>query len=447
MSLQQLVAHAGLGMQIPAVQHIRVNREIDSKSLWPRLVAHQDARGLHVSIERSDRRMYRATLLPGLSGMGMTEALQRYLASAGQPVAAGVIVVDGRVAAGRFYNGLSTQGIGVESLRQALGLRALHVIDEHTALRHAGGNLQDEKIDWVIVSQKALPTVDMPTVLCRMGTDVSEANLSNLGGSARAPHEALMRYPFAPLDDDEQGVVRFMRSRGLRPTFGNLLGSSGIAWAFEALSDLGDERPCPITAAAVVAMADADMFAQRACAVACGVIAQLCGLLSLGETRRVLLAGPAAGLLQPTLASYPIAARLRAVRGDTTDAPVELDLGVLATPIRYLDGARSALDEWLRELFHDESETVIERTRTLYPDLSPSQQRVADLVLSDPAFATSESISAIARTAGVSQPQVIRFCRTMGFRGLTDFKLTLVASLARSTEPGSPAHRAPLGRK
>ena len=451
MSLEQLVAHAhaGPGARPPlperAAAPAPAARAADRTRLWPRLVAHQDARGLQVAIERSDRRLYNATHLPGPFGMGLADALRRYLGSAG-PVAAGVIVIDGHVAAGRFYSGRSTQGIGVESLRHALALRALHVIDEHAALRHAAGLPEDEDVNWILAPQRPSPAGPVATVLCRMGTESAGATLASLGGGSPEPHAALMRYPFTPTDEDEQAVAAFMRSRSLQPTFGNLLGSAGITRAFEALSGIDEEWPGPLPAVAVVALASRDAAAHRACVVTCGAIAQLCGLLSLDGAQRILLAGPVAGLLQPALGAFPIAARLRAVRGNGTDAAVGLELGVLASPIRYLDGARNALDETLREMFHDSTETVGERVRALYEQLTPSEQRVADLVLSDPAYTTSEPISAIARAAGVSQPQVIRFCRTLGFRGLTDFKLTLVASLARSTGVGTPVHRAPLRR-
>jgi glucokinase len=384
MSPDQLVAPAGARGHSPAP----ALRAPDRVRLWPRLVAHLDAKGIQVAIERSDRRLYQARHLPAPFGPGLADALRRYLGAIGQPVAAGVIVIDGQVSAGRFYAGHDTQGVGIESLRLALGLRALHVIDEQAALRHGAG---------------------VP-------------------------------------DDDEHIVAAFMRSRGVQPVFGNLLGGTGITRAFEALSGIDDEWPGPLPAVAVVALAARDDAARRACVVVCGAIAQLCGLLSLDGARRVLLAGPVAGLLQPALGQYPIAARLSAIRGNAADAPTGLELGVLAQPIRYIDGARRALDETLREMFHDAAETVGERVRTRYAHLTPSEQRVADLVLSDPAFATSEPISAIARAAGVSQPQVIRFCRTLGFRGLTDFKLTLVASLARSGGAGALAHRAPLRR-
>jgi glucokinase len=51
------------------------------------------------------------------------------------------------------------------------------------------------------------------------------------------------------------------------------------------------------------------------------------------------------------------------------------------------------------------------------------------LVLSRPRSILNDPIVEIARAADVSQPTVVRFCRTLGCEGLSDFKLRLASSL------------------
>jgi glucokinase len=65
----------------------------------------------------------------------------------------------------------------------------------------------------------------------------------------------------------------------------------------------------------------------------------------------------------------------------------------------------------------------------LQHELSPAEQRVATLVIEHPRKVLSEPIAEIARLADVSQPTVIRFCRSLGFSGLADFKLKFAGSL------------------
>ncbi len=69
--------------------------------------------------------------------------------------------------------------------------------------------------------------------------------------------------------------------------------------------------------------------------------------------------------------------------------------------------------------------------------MSPSERRVADWVLKEPRAVLSSPIAEIARLAGVSQPTVMRFCRSLKLQGLAEFKLKLAAGL---TGPIAIAH-------
>lgn len=61
--------------------------------------------------------------------------------------------------------------------------------------------------------------------------------------------------------------------------------------------------------------------------------------------------------------------------------------------------------------------------------LSRSEALVAGKVLKNPRLFVNSPISEIAIASGVSQPTVIRFCRSMGCEGLQDFKLKLSGTL------------------
>lgn len=54
---------------------------------------------------------------------------------------------------------------------------------------------------------------------------------------------------------------------------------------------------------------------------------------------------------------------------------------------------------------------------------------MATLVLKDPASFQKMPVNELAKRAGVSSPSVVRFCRSMGYEGLSDFKLKLAASM------------------
>jgi RpiR family carbohydrate utilization transcriptional regulator len=73
---------------------------------------------------------------------------------------------------------------------------------------------------------------------------------------------------------------------------------------------------------------------------------------------------------------------------------------------------------------------VLDRIKASLPSLAPAEQRVGELVLADPRAFANLPISELARRAHVSKPTVVRFCRSVGYDGLSDFKLKLVGSVS-----------------
>ena len=73
---------------------------------------------------------------------------------------------------------------------------------------------------------------------------------------------------------------------------------------------------------------------------------------------------------------------------------------------------------------------MLDRIKASMPSLAPAEQRVAKLVLGDPRSFANLPVSQLADRAHVSKPTVVRFCRSMGYDGLSDFKLKLVGSVS-----------------
>jgi DNA-binding MurR/RpiR family transcriptional regulator len=72
---------------------------------------------------------------------------------------------------------------------------------------------------------------------------------------------------------------------------------------------------------------------------------------------------------------------------------------------------------------------IIASIRQAMPTLRPAEQRVASAVLSDVGFAVHSSSADLARQAGVSEPTITRFSRTVGCKGLRDLKVKLAQSM------------------
>lgn len=89
---------------------------------------------------------------------------------------------------------------------------------------------------------------------------------------------------------------------------------------------------------------------------------------------------------------------------------------------------------------------VLEQIREKLPTFSNAERRVGEIILARPHAVIDMSIAKLASQADVSDPTVVRFCRTFGFDGFREFKLRLAQGLAagvsyvhREVEPGDDA--------
>jgi RpiR family carbohydrate utilization transcriptional regulator len=73
---------------------------------------------------------------------------------------------------------------------------------------------------------------------------------------------------------------------------------------------------------------------------------------------------------------------------------------------------------------------MLDRIRASLPSLAPAEQRVGKLVLQDPRAFANLPVTQLADRAHVSKPTVVRFCRSVGYDGLSDFKLKLAGSVS-----------------
>jgi RpiR family carbohydrate utilization transcriptional regulator len=72
---------------------------------------------------------------------------------------------------------------------------------------------------------------------------------------------------------------------------------------------------------------------------------------------------------------------------------------------------------------------MLDRIKASLPSLAPAEQRVGKLCLLDPRAFAKLPVSELADRAHVSKPTVVRFCRSVGYDGLSDFKLKLAGTV------------------
>lgn len=73
---------------------------------------------------------------------------------------------------------------------------------------------------------------------------------------------------------------------------------------------------------------------------------------------------------------------------------------------------------------------MLTKIRQKRDQLNKSERKVADVILLNPSIVTQLSIASLAKSAGVSEPTVNRFCRSFQSKGFPDFKIQLAKSMA-----------------
>ena len=73
---------------------------------------------------------------------------------------------------------------------------------------------------------------------------------------------------------------------------------------------------------------------------------------------------------------------------------------------------------------------IISKLRGVQGKLNKSEQKVLDIILSNLEFSSSSTSKNIAKKAGVSEPTVTRFCKTIDCKNFQDFKIKLSRNLA-----------------
>src|SRR6266542_3615817 len=79
---------------------------------------------------------------------------------------------------------------------------------------------------------------------------------------------------------------------------------------------------------------------------------------------------------------------------------------------------------------------VLTRLRSRLPEFTGALQRVAELVLGDPASAARSTIVELAERSGTSPATVTRFCRALGFEGYADLRLSIASETGRASVTG-----------
>lgn len=77
---------------------------------------------------------------------------------------------------------------------------------------------------------------------------------------------------------------------------------------------------------------------------------------------------------------------------------------------------------------------ILNTISSLQNSLTKTEKKIAAVILSQPELLSQCSLSEVAKHLDVGEATFIRFCRTLGFKGYTDFKLELAIELATQNQ-------------
>lgn len=72
----------------------------------------------------------------------------------------------------------------------------------------------------------------------------------------------------------------------------------------------------------------------------------------------------------------------------------------------------------------------LEKIQAILNNLKPSEKKIAQYILKNPEEISDLTIAELAKRCGTSEASVVRFCKTLGYKGYQDLKIKVSADLA-----------------
>jgi len=317
-----------------------------------------------------------------------------------------------------------------DAVRRELGLTTLLIVNDFTALAMAIPGLKSEDL-MQVGPGKPVPHAVLGVLGPGTGLGVS-GGIPTVDGFVTLGSEG-GHVNFAPSDEREFAILQTAWREWRHVSNERLISGPGMEIIHRALAERNGVEAPPRDSAAIIAAAleDKDPLCLEVLECFCGMLGGAAANLAvtLGAFGGIFIGGGIVPRLGEWFKSSPFRARFEA-KGRFSGYIADIPTYVISTPHVAFDGVANILSEHLRGRSGDN--TLMDRIRQLQPELTPAEQRVATLVLEQPRLVLNEPIAGISKLADVSQPTVIRFCRSLGFLGLADFKLKFASSLTGS---------------
>ncbi len=314
-----------------------------------------------------------------------------------------------------------------DEVRREFGLNTLLIVNDFTALAMSLPKLSSADLLQV---GGGVPAANAVIGVLGPGTGLGVSGvIPTLDGFVTLGSEG-GHVNFAPSDEREYAILQYAWKEWPHVSNERLISGPGIELIYLALAQRNGVQALARGTPEIIAAAldEHDPLCLEVLDCFCGVLGGAAANLAvtLGAFGGIFIGGGIVPRMGEWFAGSSFRARFEA-KGRFTAYLSDIPTYVIMTPNPALLGVATILSEHLRG--RSGANTLMERVQHMQHELSPAEQRVATLVLEHPRTVLGEPIAEIARLADVSQPTVIRFCRSLGFLGLADFKLKCASSL------------------
>ncbi|MFC0397949.1 bifunctional transcriptional regulator/glucokinase [Paraburkholderia rhizosphaerae] len=317
----------------------------------------------------------------------------------------------------------------IEATRRALGFDTLLVVNDFTALAMALPGLTDTQRVQVGGGTRRQNSV---IGLLGPGTGMGVSGLIPADDRWIALGSEGGHASFAPSDEREDLVLQYARKKWSHVSFERVAAGPGIEVIYRALAARDKKRVASTLDVSDISKRglEGDPLAAETLDCFCGILGTFAGniAVTLGALGGIYIGGGVVPRLGEFFAKSSFRQRFEA-KGRFEDYLKNVPTFVITAEYPAFLGVSAILAEQLSNRAGGSSSAVFERIRQMRDALTPAERRVADLALNHPRSIINDPIVDIARKADVSQPTVIRFCRSLGCQGLSDFKLKLATGL------------------
>ncbi|MET3233078.1 UNVERIFIED_ORG: glucokinase [Burkholderia sp. 1263] len=396
----------------------------------PRLLADIGGTNARFALENSPGEIGSVQVYPCADYPGVAEVIKKYLKDTriGRVNHAAIAIanpVDGDQVSMTNHD----WSFSIEATRRALGFDTLLVVNDFTALAMALPGLTDAQRVQVGGGTRRPNSV---IGLLGPGTGMGVSGLIPADDRWIALGSEGGHATFAPADEREDIVLQYARKKWSHVSFERVAAGPGIEVIYRALAGRDKKRvAASVDTVEIVKRAlEGEPLAAESVDVFCGILGSFAGniAVTLGALGGIYIGGGVVPRLGEFFARSSFRKRFEA-KGRFEAYLQNVPTYVITAEYPAFLGVSAILAEQLSNRAGGSSSAVFERIRQMRDALTPAERRVADLALNHPRSIINDPIVDIARKADVSQPTVIRFCRSLGCQGLSDFKLKLATGL------------------